>query len=51
VLYKRWERLKPKLKEILGYEYYEGTSPSKFFELIKSELCEKIDYIIKNRNN
>jgi hypothetical protein len=48
VLYKRWERLKPKLREILGFEFPEEVSPQKFFELIKSELCEKLNYI-KNR--
>uniref|UniRef100_A0A7V5XFB6 Uncharacterized protein n=1 Tax=Thermodesulfobacterium geofontis TaxID=1295609 RepID=A0A7V5XFB6_9BACT len=39
VLYKRWERLKPKLRAILGYEIFEEISPYKLFELIKSELC------------
>uniref|UniRef100_A0A7C4JQM5 Uncharacterized protein n=1 Tax=Thermodesulfobacterium geofontis TaxID=1295609 RepID=A0A7C4JQM5_9BACT len=39
VLYKRWERLKPKLRKILGYEIFEENSPHKFFEIIKSELC------------
>jgi hypothetical protein len=47
VLYKRWERLKPKLREILGFEFPEEVSPQKFFELIKSELCEKLNYIKK----
>jgi hypothetical protein len=40
-LYKRWERLKPKLKKIVGEEVLEGTSADKLFYAIKSEICEK----------
>jgi hypothetical protein len=40
-LYKRWERLKPKLKKILGEEVLEGTSADKLFYAIKSEICDK----------
>ena len=41
-LYKRWERLKPKLKKILGEEVLEGTSAEKLFYVIKSEICDKL---------
>jgi hypothetical protein len=41
VFYKRWERLKPKLKKILGEEVLEGTSADKLFYAIKSEICDK----------
>ncbi len=44
VLYKRWERLKPKLGKILGNENYEKTLSFKLFELIKSELCKEFYY-------
>jgi len=40
-LYKRWERLKPKLKKIVGEEVLEGTSADKIFYAIKSEICDK----------
>jgi hypothetical protein len=40
-LYKRWERLKPKLKKIVGEEVLEGTSADKLFYAIKSEICDK----------
>ena len=40
-LYKRWERLKPKLRKILGEEVLEGTSADKLFYAIKSEICDK----------
>ncbi|QER42714.1 hypothetical protein F1847_08150 [Thermodesulfobacterium sp. TA1] len=43
--YKRWERLKPKLKEILVRELLEDTNTYKFFEVIKSEICEKLDLL------
>ena len=39
--YKRWERLKPKLKKIVGEEVLEGTSADKLFYAIKSEICDK----------
>ncbi|NAZ30936.1 MAG: hypothetical protein GU354_07180 [Caldimicrobium sp.] len=41
-LYKRWERLKPKLEKILGEEVLEGTSAEKLFYVIKSEICDKL---------
>jgi len=41
-LYKRWERLKPKLKKILGEEVFDGTSAEKLFYVIKSEICNKL---------
>jgi hypothetical protein len=40
-LYKRWERLKPKLKKIVGEEVLEGTSADKLFYAIMSEICDK----------
>ena len=47
-IYKRWERLKPKLKKILGEEVFEGTSADKLFYVIMSEICEKLD-LFKSR--
>ncbi len=44
VLYKRWERLKPKLKALFGSENFEVISAQKLFDLIRSELCSKLDY-------
>lgn len=46
-IYKRWERLKPKLRDILGEEFIEELTSSKFFELMKSEICKKLDYNLK----
>lgn len=44
-LYKRWERLKIKLKKILGEDLFFGKIPAeKLFERIKSEICEKLNY-------
>lgn len=43
-IYKTWERLKPKLKQILAEEFDGEISSSKIFELIKSEICEKLSY-------
>ena len=40
-LYKRWERLKPKLRKILEEEVLKGTSADKLFYAIKSEICDK----------
>jgi len=40
-LYKRWERLKPKLRRILEEEVLKGTSADKLFYAIKSEICDK----------
>ncbi|PMP94379.1 MAG: hypothetical protein C0169_06585 [Thermodesulfobacterium geofontis] len=47
VIYKRWERLRPKLREILREDLDEEITSSKLFELIRSEICEKLSYILK----
>jgi hypothetical protein len=46
-LYKRWERLKPKLRDILLENLDEEIPSSRLFDLIMSEICEKINYIKK----
>ncbi len=44
-LYKRWERLKNKLKTILEEDFsFEEIPAGKLFEQIKSEICEKFNY-------
>jgi DNA-directed RNA polymerase specialized sigma24 family protein len=43
-IYKRWERLKPKLRKIFGeIDLVKENELKKFFQKIKSELCEQED--------
>jgi len=47
LLYKRWERLKPKLSQILPRDLLHEQKSRKFCEAVMSEICQKLHLIKK----